>query len=240
MRDRLKVFPLPFGVKVLYFGDMKILMADKDQTQLQRAKVEIEKAGHTMVPVVSFRQLHRVMDEEHGIHAIFISQRFGNAHQKSARADRQPGRGGLHSRHRKNTAETVDAIRENGGKAFPLIADISRYPDMERVRDEIEAGYGLLDLLFANAGVNGTWAPLDELTPEEFDKTIQINLNGTFHTIKAMYPVEFPEGQIPLTHGRPGDPEDCAEVVYFLGSPAAKHITGANIYVDGAQSLLQG
>jgi len=56
---------------------MKILMADKDQTLLQRAKVEIEKAGHTMVPVVSFRQLHRVMDEEHGVHAIFISQRFG-------------------------------------------------------------------------------------------------------------------------------------------------------------------
>ncbi len=52
-------------------------MADKDQAQLQRAKVEIENAGHSMIPAVSIRQLHRIMGEEHGIHAIFISQRFG-------------------------------------------------------------------------------------------------------------------------------------------------------------------
>lgn len=57
---------------------------------------------------------------------------------------------------------------------------------------------------------------------------------------KAKYPVDYPEGKIPLTHGSAGDPEDCAELVYFLGSPGARHITGTNIYVDGAESLLLG
>lgn len=224
-------------------------------------------------------------------------------------------------RHRENTGDTTRTIRENGGRAITLVADISSYPDMEQARQQIENEYGRLDVLFANAGVNGMWAPLDRLSAEEFDKTIQINLNGTFHSLKAMYPllkvrggsviitssvngtrmfsnggatayscskaaqvammkmlalelapghirvnsicpgaittrigdntqkkeqekakypVEFPEGKIPLTHGSSGKPEDCAELVYFLGSPAARHITGSNIYVDGAQSLLQG
>jgi NtrC-family two-component system response regulator AlgB len=56
---------------------MKIIMADKDQTQLQRANVQIEKSGHSMIPAVSMRQLHRIMEEDHEINAIFISQRFG-------------------------------------------------------------------------------------------------------------------------------------------------------------------
>lgn len=56
---------------------MKILFADKDQSLLQCANVEMEKAGHSMIPAVSIRQIHRIMEEEHGIHAIFVSQRFG-------------------------------------------------------------------------------------------------------------------------------------------------------------------
>lgn len=56
---------------------MKILMADKDQAHLQRAQVEIKNAGHTLIPAVSIAQLHRIMNEEHGIHALFVSQRIG-------------------------------------------------------------------------------------------------------------------------------------------------------------------
>lgn len=56
---------------------MKILMADKDQTHLKVARVEVEKAGHIMLSAVSTRQIHRIMNEEHGISAIFVSQCFG-------------------------------------------------------------------------------------------------------------------------------------------------------------------
>jgi NAD(P)-dependent dehydrogenase (short-subunit alcohol dehydrogenase family) len=53
-------------------------------------------------------------------------------------------------------------------------------------------------------------------------------------------PVEYPEGQIPLTDGQSGSSEQVAELVYFLASDASGHISGTEIWIDGAQSLLQG
>jgi len=53
-------------------------------------------------------------------------------------------------------------------------------------------------------------------------------------------PVEFPDGDVPLTQGKPGSAEDVARLVWFLTSDASSHISGTEIYIDGAQSLLQG
>lgn len=50
-------------------------------------------------------------------------------------------------------------------------------------------------------------------------------------------PVEYPQGSQPLEHG-PGKPEQVAELVAFLVSDASNHITGAEIIIDGAESLL--
>jgi NAD(P)-dependent dehydrogenase (short-subunit alcohol dehydrogenase family) len=57
---------------------------------------------------------------------------------------------------------------------------------------------------------------------------------------EAREPIEFPEGVIPLTDGQPGDAEQVADLVYFLASDASNHISGTEIWIDGAQSLLQG
>jgi NAD(P)-dependent dehydrogenase (short-subunit alcohol dehydrogenase family) len=53
-------------------------------------------------------------------------------------------------------------------------------------------------------------------------------------------PVEFPDGDVPLTGGEPGRPEQVAQLIAFLASDAAAHITGSEIFIEGAQSLLQG
>ena len=42
--------------------------------------------------------------------------------------------------------------------------------------------------MYANAGINGVWAPITEIEDEEFDRTIAINLRGTFLTIKYAVP----------------------------------------------------
>ncbi len=57
---------------------------------------------------------------------------------------------------------------------------------------------------------------------------------------KVKEPVEFPEGQIPLTDGKPGTTAQVAQLVLFLASEASSHISGTEIWIDGAESLLQG
>jgi NAD(P)-dependent dehydrogenase (short-subunit alcohol dehydrogenase family) len=52
-------------------------------------------------------------------------------------------------------------------------------------------------------------------------------------------PVEFPEGSIPLTDGKPGSAEQVAQLVLFLASDASNHMTGTEMWIDGAESLLQ-
>ncbi|MBA3312051.1 MAG: SDR family oxidoreductase [Planctomycetota bacterium] len=225
------------------------------------------------------------------------------------------------SRTEEELREVCDEIGKSGGECLAVVGDVSDYASLTKAVKKIERSFGRLDTVFANAGVNGVWAPLDELEPDEWDKTLRINLTGTFLTVKAALPllkkqggsvvvcasvngtrmfsntgatayacskagqvafarmtalelakykirvntvlpgaitteiednterrevedekepVEFPAGAIPLTDGKPGSPEQVADVVLFLASDAASHVTGVDIFVDGGQSLLQG
>ena len=212
-------------------------------------------------------------------------------------------------------------IQAGGGEALLLWANIAVGADVLDAFEKLRTHWGRLDILFANAGINGTWAPLADLTDEEWDAPMEINLRGTFLTTRAALPllkirggsiiitssvngtrmfsmsgatayacskaallafakmtavelardrirvnavcpgfieshihercqrrgleglhrpVEFPEGPIPLTGHEPGRPEQVAQQVLFFASDAADHITGTEVYIDGAQSLLQG
>jgi NAD(P)-dependent dehydrogenase (short-subunit alcohol dehydrogenase family) len=215
----------------------------------------------------------------------------------------------------------VREIERAGGTAVAVIADVSDAAAMERAVGEVAGRWGRLDVVVANAGVNGVWAPIEELEPDEFARTIAINLTGTFLTIKyavpllkraggsvvvvasingtrvfsntgataysaskagqvaitkmlalelakhrvrvnvvcpgkidteiddntehrdldaAKEPVEFPEGDIPLTDGRPGTSDQVADLALFLASDAAAHVTGTEVWIDGGQSLMNG
>lgn len=222
------------------------------------------------------------------------------------------------SRTERELRETVEAVEAAGGEGMVLPADVS---SPEAMRAAVEAAverWGRLDVVFANAGVNGVWAPLEELDPEEWARTLAINLTGTFLTVKYAVPhlkrqggsvivcasingtrvfsntgatayasskagqvafakmialelaphgvrvnvvcpgairteieantehrdiaelgvpVEFPKGWHPLA-GEPGSAEEVADVVYFLASDAARHVTGTEIWVDGGESLI--
>lgn len=48
--------------------------------------------------------------------------------------------------------------------------------------------FGGLDIVVANAGINGVWAPIDDLKPDEWDKTIAVNLRGTYLTLHLTVP----------------------------------------------------
>ena len=215
----------------------------------------------------------------------------------------------------------VKEMRAQGGQAIPVVADISDARAMEQACLRVEKEWGRLDIVFANAGINGVWAPIEELTPEEWNRTIGINLSGTFYTIKyaapllkrqggsvivtasvngtrifsntgataystskagqvaitkmlalefashkvrvnvicpgaietnidenteqrdlekVRIPVEFPASNQPLTGGKPGHADQVADLVLFLASDMSSHITGTEIWIDGAESLLKG
>ena len=56
---------------------------------------------------------------------------------------------------------------------------------------------------------------------------------------KIGYPVEYSQGIAPLTDGGPGHIDQVAELIYFLASDASDHIIGTEMWIDGAQSLIQ-
>ncbi|SDG79140.1 SDR family oxidoreductase [Pelagibacterium luteolum] len=95
----------------------------------------------------------------------------------------------------KEEVDTVCAeIEALGQRALPLYADVSDLADMISAFDQIKQSFGRLDIVFANAGINGTWAPIDELDVEDWDQTIAINLRGTFLTFKFAVPLLKQQG----------------------------------------------
>jgi len=73
----------------------------------------------------------------------------------------------------------VDEIREMGGHAFAVQADVSIRTAVDQMLQSGVEKFGWLDILVNNAGVQ-TWKPLLELTEAEWDRTIATNLKGCF------------------------------------------------------------
>ncbi|HOS43772.1 MAG TPA: SDR family NAD(P)-dependent oxidoreductase [Armatimonadota bacterium] len=83
---------------------------------------------------------------------------------------------------------TVEQISAAGGAALAIDGDVAVPDDVERAIQATLARWGRLDIVFANAGINGVWAPLEEIAPEEWDRTQAVNLKGTFLTAKYALP----------------------------------------------------
>jgi NAD(P)-dependent dehydrogenase (short-subunit alcohol dehydrogenase family) len=69
----------------------------------------------------------------------------------------------------------------------------------------------------------------------------RIDDNTELRNLEGVKPrVEYPEGSIPLTGGAPGRSSDVAELVLFLASERSRHISGTEVWIDGAESLVEG
>ena len=73
----------------------------------------------------------------------------------------------------------VDEIKSMGGEAIALKLDVSNVVEVNQVFDEVVKQFGRLDILVNNAGIFAP-KPALELTEEDWDKTININLKGEF------------------------------------------------------------
>ncbi|MGH6644663.1 MAG: SDR family NAD(P)-dependent oxidoreductase [Bradyrhizobium sp.] len=83
--------------------------------------------------------------------------------------------------------DVVAAIKGAGGKAIAVAADVSDSAAVTSMIAEIERALGPIDVLVNNAGL-AIIKNIDELTEEEFDRTIAVNLKSAFLCTKAVLP----------------------------------------------------
>src|ERR1700759_2206545 len=86
-------------------------------------------------------------------------------------------------------ASVAREIEGAGGHAVPVVADLTRYAEIEAMRDRIERDLGPVSVLVANAGGNPVRpGPIEEITEDRGRDSRLFNLTTTFLTIKAFLP----------------------------------------------------
>ena len=73
------------------------------------------------------------------------------------------------------------------GKALGIASDVRDLAAEQKAVEQVVAHFGQLDVLVANAGL-GHFAPIQDLTPEQWQSIIDTNLTGVFHSVKAAIP----------------------------------------------------
>jgi NAD(P)-dependent dehydrogenase (short-subunit alcohol dehydrogenase family) len=80
--------------------------------------------------------------------------------------------------------ETVRLIRDAGGEAVYVRADVSRQPDVEALIARTVQEFGRLDFAFNNAGIEGESNSTAECSEENWDRVMDINLKGVWLCMK--------------------------------------------------------
>jgi NAD(P)-dependent dehydrogenase (short-subunit alcohol dehydrogenase family) len=84
------------------------------------------------------------------------------------------------SRNAEAVKGVADEICANGGRALPLVGDVSREEDVRRVVAQAEASLGPIDVLVNNAGIPGPTAPATEIAAGDWERVLAVNLTGAF------------------------------------------------------------
>jgi 2-dehydro-3-deoxy-D-gluconate 5-dehydrogenase len=90
-------------------------------------------------------------------------------------------------------AETVQTIHGEGGTARAIKTDVSAFREVKDAISEVNHNFGPVDVLVNNAGVRYIRAVLD-VTEEEWQYTLAVNLNGVFYMVKEVAPLMLRRG----------------------------------------------
>lgn len=102
----------------------------------------------------------------------------------------------ISSRTIESAKQAAALLSNDDNKILPLESDVSYLASEIKAVKTITDYFGKLDVLIANAGV-GHFAAIDDLTEENWHETIDTNLTGVFHSVKACIdPLKKSEGYI--------------------------------------------
>ena len=86
----------------------------------------------------------------------------------------------LAGRHASTLEQTAAAALPSSGKTLVVVADVSQPDSVRELFAKTKEAFGRLDLLFNNAGISAPGVPMEDLTPERWDKVVAVNLTGAF------------------------------------------------------------
>ena len=90
--------------------------------------------------------------------------------------------------------ETARMIEESGGRTLAVRCDVTRVEDVKAALDKAVEAFGRLDFAFNNAGVEQAITATADLTEEEWDRIVGINLGGVFLCMKYEIPLMLKQG----------------------------------------------
>jgi meso-butanediol dehydrogenase / (S,S)-butanediol dehydrogenase / diacetyl reductase len=115
-----------------------------------------------------------------------------------------------------NARKVAADMREDGGDAIAITADVSKAADTERMVKETTARWGRLDIIYNNAGI-GPVNLVHTMPEEEWDRVLSVNLKGVFLGCKYALPELMKHGGVVLStasisgmEGTNGLPHYCA------------------------------
>lgn len=96
------------------------------------------------------------------------------------------------------TATEVEAVAREiqaaGGHAAFFAGDISRAADCRKMVDGAREAFGAVHIVVNNAGIYGPVLPAEEITPDEWDEVIAVNLRGPFLLARLVLPEMYKQG----------------------------------------------
>jgi 3-oxoacyl-[acyl-carrier protein] reductase len=122
----------------------------------------------------------------------------------------------------------VSEIKNKGGKAIPIQADVAKKADVERLFAETKKAFGKVDVLVNNAGIY-EFAPLENINPENFHKQFDLNVLGLIFASQEAAKHFGPDG---------GSIVNVSSLASTLTPPNSAVYSGTKAAVDAATKVL--
>ena len=100
--------------------------------------------------------------------------------------------------------EETAALSNAPGRTLVIGTDVSKPADVGALFNQVVAAFGRVDVIFNNAGVSAPKIPLEDITPEQWDAVVAVNLTGAFLVAQAAFRVmkaQVPQGGRIINNG---------------------------------------